>query len=368
MFRGDFFKNRCLAMAYIHRVDQKVSGATFPVVALDICLLNTFLRCQESMRSVSVTQKNERRFWIEHFLLRTSKRSDGTKYLVSFRKSMWESDSLNYSDMYDLLNDIQEIDDYRSGDNRDFVVQVPVYARIAELKPAKVRVQMHHAIDNLMVNLILKRDEGYQYKRIDDQQVRVEKCKLVNEEPFCYIESDFSFKKVIKPHDFFDGSLFKPEIPVLILDRDRAIVLLQNTVEPLTKVLFKPYKFEDFRKHLFEPEQFRKPQNKFQDAVAVLLSLIGFPTIVLGEKRFRKVGEKEKEENIDVVILESGYNVGIDIIAYRENESLLLIDCTIDFPDERKMSNLTKLASFFSSVKDEKGFPKISSLIFSPKD
>lgn len=273
--------------------------------------------------------------------------------------------NLNYSGMYDLINDLLEIYNYNSGDKRDFIVQVPIYARIAELTQEKVKVQMHHTISNLFLNLTLQRSEYYQYMKIDKKQMSIEKCKQINEDPFCYFENTFRFQKEIKPHDFIDVSLLNSKIPVLTLDQNRAIVPLENTVEPFAKTLFEFYPLDIFKKHLFEPEKYKNAQDVFQDAIIRLLSLLGLPTAVQGNRKYII----DKERATYEVVKSGSIPIGsADIISYIENEKMLLIDCTIDIPDENKINRLNSLVKHFSFIQNEQGYPRISSLIFTPKD
>ena len=86
-----------------------------------------------------------------------------------------------------------------------------------------------------------------------------------------------------------------------------------------TEVFFKFYSSEDFKSDLLTPELIEKADFVFQDAVAMLLSLIGYSVIVLGKK-------KRKNKELDKLRLESKVVVGsLDLIAFRENNKLFII-------------------------------------------
>jgi hypothetical protein len=110
-----------------------------------------------------------------------------------------------------------------------------------------------------------------------------------------------------------------------------------------------------------EDELIKKADFVFQDAVAMLLSLIGFSVIVLGKKKL-------KNKELDKLRLDSKVVVGsVDIIAFRENNKLFLIDCTLDIVDDSKIRKLQKIVNYFSSEEDRK-YSKIMGLIFSSQD
>lgn len=111
-----------------------------------------------------------------------------------------------------------------------------------------------------------------------------------------------------------------------------------------------------FKQDLLNPERSKKSARVFENAVAWLLSLIGFSTVLLGSY-----------ENLRIP--ETKYVVGsIDIIAYRENEHLLLIDCDTSIPDDRKIRSMIGVVDHFKNLQGRDRRPNIVSIIFSPKD
>jgi len=118
---------------------------------------------------------------------------------------------------------------------------------------------------------------------------------------------------------------------------------------------------------LFEPENYGKnPQQIFENAVTWLLSLAGFETVHLGGQIKKLNG---KNESFDKLFAKSGYHIGsADIIAYEENERILLIDCDIGTVDPKKVQKLAELKKHFrEKLKCYEKLP-IVPILFSPKD
>ena len=145
----------------------------------------------------------------------------------------------------------------------------------------------------------------------------------------------------------------------LTLDKDHRKVPLTNIAEPFLKTLDSFCSLHDFEKMLFEPEHEKKAQDVFEDAVAWLLSLAGFDVIRL------RLGMK----SFDKLIVGEGYQKGCaDIIAYEENERILLIECTTGPADEIKVQKLAETKKYFREKL--KGYEKlpIVPILFSPSD
>lgn len=125
----------------------------------------------------------------------------------------------------------------------------------------------------------------------------------------------------------------------LTVDKCTITAPLENTVEPFLNSLSAFCPFEDFKKMLFEPEHYGKqPPQIFELAVSWLFSLAGFQTIHLGAQIKTSKGKKSFDS---LVAKESGMPIGsADILAYEENERLLLIDCDIGGIDENKLGKL----------------------------
>lgn len=133
--------------------------------------------------------------------------------------------------------------------------------------------------------------------------------------------------------------------------------------------MFQYYPIDAFKLHLLNPEQFSKSEMVFQDTVASLLSLTGQSVINLGKKEYRKFGEKKqnKAKLYDSIDMGEYHFASIDLIAYRENEKLFLVDCTIGIVDDSKIKWLKQTVLHFAS-KEELNWGKVVGLIISPRD
>lgn len=271
---------------------------------------------------------------------------------------------LGYSNMNDLIRENFKIKDWKKV---DFLVEIPVHSYIEELNTKKVNIKKHYTLNNLQLNLILKRPNKQGFYEVIDRKIRkVEECEE-SKKQFCSSINDIKFQHEIKPQDSIEVTLINLEVPELEIDKKYFLAPTEYLAETFPKTLFEFYPHTVFTRHLFTPEQFIKPDKVFQDAVAKLLSIIGYSVIVLGKLGYR---EKKGGKNsfYDTIKLESGYPVGsTDIIAYREKQQyeLLLIDCTIKKPDEAKIGQLQELVDHFSS---KFNISNIFSLIFTPRD
>ena len=91
----------------------------------------------------------------------------------------------------------------------------------------------------------------------------------------------------------------------------------------------------------------------FEKGVCDLLSLCGFSTIHLG-----------KHEKL---ILENKTEIGsADILAYDGEDTLLVIDCDIKFPDPKKMENLIHLCRYIESIPKVNEVKNVIPIIVSP--
>ena len=164
-----------------------------------------------------------------------------------------------------------------------------------------------------------------------------------------------------KPHDRIEVELIHRRIPTLRMDEASLMVPLENAAEPFGKALSAFCSMDVFKERLLNPERFvegrTKPNIIFENAIAWLLSLVGFSVLHLGR-------------NFETLrIPETGYQVGsIDIVAYRENERLLLVDCDTSIPDEKKIRSMKTVKDHFRYIQDEHKQPDIMWAIFSPKD
>lgn len=96
-----------------------------------------------------------------------------------------------------------------------------------------------------------------------------------------------------------------------------------------------------------------------------LLSLCGFYTINLGSKIVLANG---KEKKFDVLKNSNSFPFGrSDIIAYEDNKRILLIDCDIGVPDNKKIDALLETSHYFIRENLIVGFEFLP-VLFSPKD
>lgn len=127
------------------------------------------------------------------------------------------------------------------------------------------------------------------------------------------------------------------------------------------EAFFKFYPAEYLESDLLNPELVEKADSIFQDAVAGLLSLIGYSVIVLGKK-------KRNNRELDKLRFESKVVLGsVDLIAFREDDKLFLAECTIDIVDDTKIRLLQKMVNNLVSEEDRK-YSKGMGLIFSSQD
>jgi hypothetical protein len=128
-----------------------------------------------------------------------------------------------------------------------------------------------------------------------------------------------------------------------------------------TEVLFQFYPRDSLESDLLKPKVGKDYVNVFQEAVATLLSLIGCSVVVLGKK-------KRGKKKLEIVRWESQAEVGsADIIAFRENNKLFLIDCTTGAVDDSKIRKLQQTVNYLSSEEDRE-HSRIIGLIFSSQD
>ena len=146
----------------------------------------------------------------------------------------------------------------------------------------------------------------------------------------------------------------------LTLDRTYKKVPLKNVAEPFLKTLDAFCSLDEFKKMFFQQEKSgKKPQDAFEDAVAWLLALSGFDVIRL------KLGKK----SFDKLIVGEGYEIGCaDILAYEENERILLIDCDTGPVDEMKVQKLAETKKYFRETFKEYRHLHIVPILFSPRD
>jgi hypothetical protein len=266
-----------------------------------------------------------------------------------------------YRDIYELINETLGLTDFNRGTTRDFVVGIPMPARILQLSltdsSMNIQIKKLPGLRDLQLNLSLRkatRVMPYQKTMrriaepiIDSEQLTTEKCS--------YVTNSIELAE-IRDSDWIDVELIHRQVPTLSMDNTNLTVSLQNPSEPLAKTLSGFCSLDLLKERLLNPEKFKKPGIEFEDATEWLLSLIGFAVVRLG--RFEKLK-----------VQETNYEVGsIDIIAYKENECILLVDCDTSVPDEKKIRSVASVKDHLKFIQDEYKRLRLVSLVFSPKD
>jgi hypothetical protein len=265
-----------------------------------------------------------------------------------------------YENIYDLIKETLGIRDLDRGRPRALVIGIPIPARIADvsLDGPSITIKTKKAFDltDLQLNLFVERWKpgANYYERIWRKTELVKKCKHPSlPREFCHVTNSIKLPD-LQPHDLIKVELIHRQVPTLGMDKLRLDVPLRNAVEPFANSLFKFCSLDIFRKRLLSPEQFKRSSDEFEDAIAWLLALIGF-----------SVAQLRRFENLRIP--STKYEVGsIDMIAYRENELMLLIDCDTAIPDEKKIRSMMSVDDYFGFIQDEHGKPDIVSVIFSP--
>ena len=268
---------------------------------------------------------------------------------------------LGYKDIYQLISETLRMRDFHRGRARALVIGIPVPARIASISlvgsSIEIKTKKDFSLKDLQLNLSLKRvnPRTHQYQPIWRRTELVKKRKRPPTREVGYVTNSIRLTN-LRPHDMIEVELIHREVATLGIDETHVIVPLLNAAEPFAKTLFNFCSFDLFKKRLLNPEKFKKPAKEFENAVAWLLSLIGFSVAQLG--RFEKLK-----------IPETDYQVGsIDMIAHRENEYVLLIDCDTSIPEDKKIRSMKAVKDHFRFIQDEHRRPYIVSMIFSPKD
>jgi len=297
-----------------------------------------------------------------------------TKANEENRKSVWSiiddqnghARLLGYKDIYELIRETLRIKEFDRGKPQDLVIGVPMPARIVNTSlvnsTVKVKIKKIVSLSDLQLNISSSRVKPHtQYYEIVSRTTDLVKgCKRSSTRNFCYVTNSIQFAD-LRPHDFIDVELIHRQVPTLRMDKTRLQAPLENAVEPFARTLNAFCSVEIFKERLLNPERCAegriRPNTIFENAVAWLLSLAGFCVLPLG-KRFEKLK-----------ILETDYEVGsIDMIAYRENEYLLLIDCDTSIPDRKKIQSMTLVKKHLEPLQDKHQRPYIASIIFSPRE
>ena len=269
---------------------------------------------------------------------------------------------LGYTDIYQLISEALKIGDFYRGRPRGLVIGIPMPARIADVSldgsSVKIKTKKVLSLKDLQLNLSLERVNpgNKRYEPIGRRIELVKKSKRPPTHEIGYVTNSIQLTN-LRPDDRIEVELLHKKAPTLDMDRTHLYVPLENPVEPFARALNAFCSMEIFRERLLNPEKFKKTAMEFENAIVWLLSLIGFSILPLG-RRFEHLK-----------IPETGYEVGsVDIVAYRENECLLLVDCDTAIPDDKKIRSMKAVKDHFGFIQDEYRRLNIVSVIFSPKD
>lgn len=272
---------------------------------------------------------------------------------------------LSYRDIYDWIRHSLKITKFHRGDKIGFIIGIPIHAKISELKVKENRIKIklisHKDLSNLFVNVYHMRYDNY-YGRsveINRKPVSLDDYQKISGD-YVYYQEEVEFPE-LKPHDRIEVYLRNRKFPTSEIDVNHTIVPLEKPLEPFFLALNRFCEIEDFKKQLFTPETCpRTPHWKhdpawlFEEAVVWLLSLAGLSVIRLGEK--------------ETIHLDTGINYSADILAYKENEYIYIIDCDIQHISLEKADHLLQIVDLLKPIQDEKGKPEIIPMIFTPKD
>jgi hypothetical protein len=285
-------------------------------------------------------------------------------------QKLWQKvDNVYYNDIVNRLG-YQSMHDFRrnifhtDSDQAFFLIELPTYARIDTLTHHYASIYHHSTLQDLQVNFFLKRSRDSRYSIISRTHKQLEKSER-GEPGFVSSEMRFEFPCDLKYQDRIEAALKHITVPSVQLDEYHAAVPFEQTIIPLSQTIFAFYPLEDFKQHLFTPEQFKSKDRVFQDAVARLLSLAGYSIIILGKKQYQV--PREKTRTYEVLFNDSQYPIGsADLIAHRDNE-LLIIECTTSTPDENKINHLYDVIEYLRNP--PLSIPlNITAFIFTPEE
>ncbi len=270
------------------------------------------------------------------------------------RKKLWDvvmaqnnlAKKFSFSEIQELIRDCLKTE-FDNGDTKDFEISINPFAIIQEISVSNnqiiVNVQIPKNITGLQINLQVKRN--YQVIWRDAKQIE-SKSNLLR----------FQINNLI-PLDTVCLELFHVTSG-LTFDEAYHEIPLENVVDPFLKTLGAFCSIDEFKEMLLEPGQTKgKPQYNFETAVSWLLSLSGFNVIHLNSSG----------KSFDKLRIGEGFEKGCaDIIAYEENERLLLIDCDTSVVDEKKVQKLAQTKKYLRETL--KGYEKlhIVPILFTP--
>lgn len=277
------------------------------------------------------------------------------------RKKLWDTvygqqnlpNQFGFSRFQEMVKHCLKLEEYDHNVQKDLEITIipPAKLETVQISGKKVSVKIHnsHKIKNLQLNFDLRNHQ---------EDVWITPAKI--DEDTNSIELEIN---EMLPLDILNVKLIHNKTG-LRLDETDVNVPLEHVVEPFLKTFDAFCSLDDFQKMLFEPQKYGKnPTKIFENAVTWLLSFAGYESLNIGVviKNLDNRGEK-RFDKIDT----NGYHVGsADIIAYEENDRLLLIDCDINTVDPKKVEKLAELGKYIKEkITCQK--LKIVPLLFTP--
>jgi hypothetical protein len=274
-----------------------------------------------------------------------------------------EAKRLNYSEMYELIKDVLRKDNVPQ--NIDFELIISDLAKIKDVtlstSSVEVEIEKVGGLKDLQLNVQIEREtDGGFSKTVLRNVFPIDENGEEHIGKICLLKKTVQ-TPLLLPYDNIELELIHRN-SALTLDRTRMNAPLKNVVEPFFKTLDAFCSTDMFKEMLLKPENFKKaPELIFENAVAWLLSLAGFHTVYLG------ANAKTTKMHFDVLRKEGGYQIGsADIIAYKDNERLLLVDCDIGGLNETKIQKLIETRDYFKALSNY-GKLEFVPVLFTPK-
>jgi len=262
---------------------------------------------------------------------------------ILHRHKGWESSneiedliiSMGFDNIDQWINDTLKIEGYGKGNANSFYIGLPIKVKIIDIKikenEVTFNIKAHKKLSNLQTNIYKKIEERGYYKIHERNHKSLTSQKDMND--YVLYTDKVVFNK-IHPNDLVEAQLISVNFPRIKLDVKRSWPPLENTLEPLINTFRKFYNLDQFTNQLLNPEEIKPikkrvrhdPSWLFEEAISWLLSIGGLSVVRLGEK--------------EIIHLDYGRNLSVDILAYKENEYLFLVDCDINHVDQKKIQNL----------------------------
>ncbi len=285
--------------------------------------------------------------------------------LVGERQKLWdivnnqqrETKRHGYRDISEFFKNTLRIG-FSFGENKDFEVNIPSFAHIEQASFRgnlfEVKIRKPAGLSGLQLNLALKNRNTFPADILWSETKEIQKNEYV-----------FQPTNMV-PFDLMEAELIHRD-SALVLDSKSVIVPLTNVLDPLLRTLDGFLPLDEFKRMLLEPIKCGdNPSEIFENAIAWLLSMAGFTTIRLGIKVKTIKGIKQQTDRLK---LENEYQVGAaDILAYKDNEILYLIDCDLKGNDVKKIQDLIELQKHFQSAFNEYKQLRIVPILCSPSD